>query len=85
MKPAAIEDKIFELLAQRQQGATICPSEVARAMEADETAWRERMPQVREAARSLAQAGRLTVTRRGVEVDATSRGGPIRIGRGPKA
>ena len=31
----AVEEKIFDLLAARRPGATICPSEVARALEAD--------------------------------------------------
>lgn len=84
MTPSAMEDVIFSLLAQRQDGATICPSEVARALATDEAAWRELMPQVRSVAHDLAQAGRLRVTRGGVEVDATSGGGPIRLGRGAK-
>ncbi|MCZ2495515.1 DUF3253 domain-containing protein [Xylophilus sp. Kf1] len=77
---AVVEAKIFELLAARKGGATICPSEVARALRADEAGWRGLMPQVREVAQSLAQAGRIIVTRGGVEVEATSRGGPVRLG-----
>lgn len=76
----AIEDKIFGLLATRNEGATICPSEVARALAPDGVQWRQLMPQVRQAAQELAQNNRLKVTRRGVRVDATSRGGPIRLG-----
>ena len=78
---AAIEDKIFGLLAARRGGATICPSEVARALATDAGAWRALMPQVRQVAHDLAQQGRLRVTRRGVQVDATGPGGPIRLGR----
>ena len=77
---AAIEEKIFGLLATRHDGATICPSEVARALAPDDVSWRQLMPQVREAAQELARNNRLKVTRRGVRVDATSRGGPIRLG-----
>ncbi len=77
---AAIEDKIFGLLARRHEGATICPSEVARSLVPDGVRWRQLMPQVRQAAQELAQAHRLDVTRRGARVDATSRGGPIRLG-----
>lgn len=77
---AAIEDAIFGLLATRREGATICPSEVARTLAPDDRRWRELMPQVRQAAQELAENHRLDVTRRGVRVDATSRGGPIRLG-----
>lgn len=76
-----VEAKIFGLLATRRQGATICPSEVARALITDGGLWRELMPKVRQVAQGLAQADRLTVTRAGVQVDATSLGGPIRLGR----
>ena len=58
----AIEDKIFGLLATRQEGATICQSEVARALVSDNSGWRERMPQVRQVAQQLAQDGGLDVT-----------------------
>jgi hypothetical protein len=77
---AAIEDVIFGLLATRREGATICPSEVARTLAPDDRRWRELMPQVRQAAQELAENDRLDVTRRGTRVDATSRGGPIRLG-----
>lgn len=81
MSAAAIEESIFGLLAQRQPDATICPSEVARALGTDDCPWRELMPQVRQVAQGLAMQGRLRVTRGGVPVDATGRGGPIRLGR----
>ena len=77
---AAIEDKIFGLLATRHAGATICPSKVARALISDDAGWRQLMQQVRQAAQELAQSNRLNVTRRGARVGATSRGGPIRLG-----
>ena len=38
------------------------------------------MPHVRQVAQALAQRHRLRVTRRGVLVDATAPGGPIRLG-----
>lgn len=74
---ATIEAKIFELLAARRPSATICPSEVARALEAD--AWRPLMPQIRQVAQRLADANRIVVTRSGATVDATQPGGPIRL------
>lgn len=79
--PAAIEDKIFGLLETRSERATICPSEVARALVADGGDWRALMPQIRQVAQGLAQRELLDVTRGGLPVDATSRGGPIRLGR----
>lgn len=81
--PTAIQDEIFALLARRKDGATICPSEVARAMETDATAWRALMQPVREVAQALADQGRLVITRAGVEVNASSAGGPIRLGLAP--
>lgn len=77
---AAIERMIFALLDARRPDATICPSDVARALAPGASgAWRALMPPVREVAQRLADARRLTVTRRGVPVDATSPGGPIRL------
>lgn len=82
---SAIEDKIFALLATRQEGASVCPSEVARALVPDHGPWRELMPQVRQVAQALAHNQRLRVTRGGMPVDATSRGGPIRLAHPRKA
>ncbi len=78
---AVLAATIFALLERRRPGATICPSDVARALSADEATWRASMPAIRRVAAGLARQGRLTVTRRGVEVDAEAPGGPIRLGR----
>lgn len=78
---AAVEKAIFRLLAARQHGTTICPSEVARDLAPVGERWRALMPQVRRVAQGLVVNGELLVTRRGVAVDATSPGGPIRLGR----
>lgn len=82
--PADIEGKIFSLLSARREGATICPSEVARALVTQTGPWRELMPQVRQVAQNLAQNHRLQVTRGGVPVDVNSLGGPIRLGHPPQ-
>ena len=74
-------EAIFALLDRRRGDATICPSEVARAMHAEEPDWRAAMPHIKQVAAALASRGLLRVTRRGEEVDATSKGGPIRLGR----
>lgn len=77
---AAIEHRVFALLAARRAGATVCPSEVARALVPRGAPWRALMPQVRRVAQALAGSGRLRVTRGGVPVDATRGGGPVRLG-----
>lgn len=67
---------ILSLLAERAPGATICPSEVARALDVD---WRPLMPAVREAAAGLVAEGRIDVTQGGEVVDLTAARGPIRL------
>ena len=81
MDDHAITESLFSLLAARAPSATVCPSDVARALAPEGGAWRALMPEVRRVAAGLAAQGRLRVTRGGVEVDAESRGGPIRLGR----
>ena len=58
---------IFDLLARRAPSATICPSDAARALAADEAAWRALMPEVRRVAAALAARGLLRVTSHGAE------------------
>ncbi len=72
---------IFGLLDKRAPGATICPSEAARALGHDEFAWRASMPEVRRVAAALARDGSLRVTAHGEDVDALQARGPIRLGR----
>ena len=73
--------RIFELLDARAAGATICPSDAARALASDESAWRALMPDVRRVAAALAAAGSLRVTAHGEDIDALQARGPIRLGR----
>lgn len=73
-----LEVVILELLDGRRDGATICPSDAARAAGGDD--WRPLMQPVRMAARRLAQDGRVVVTQRGRIVDPDDARGPIRIG-----
>lgn len=68
---------ILGLLATRARGATICPSEVARALGDD--GWRERMGPVREAARRLVHQGVLDIVQGGHVVDPSTARGPIRL------
>jgi hypothetical protein len=76
-----IAAKIVELLEARAAGATICPSEAARALAGGEAEWRALMPAIRRVAAALAQAGTLRVTAQGEDVDALQAHGPIRLGR----
>lgn len=83
----ALEVAIIELLRAREPGATICPSEAARAVagEADPAApageepWRELMEPAREAARRLVNAGEIDVVQQGAVVDPATATGPIRL------
>ena len=77
----AIADAMLTLLASRAPSASICPSDVARALSSDERIWRAKMPAIRRVAAQLAAEGRVKVTRGSEEVDALSKGGPIRIRR----
>ena len=73
----SIEDAIFNLLAQRDAGKTICPSEAARA--ADPEGWLRLMPQVRATAVGLARRGALVITRKGRPVDPETFKGVYRL------
>ena len=83
VRDKAIEDTVLGLLHQRPDGSTICPSEVARAIHVEASHWRAAMPEITDVAGRLADRGLLRVTRNGEAVNANSRGGPIRLGRGP--
>jgi hypothetical protein len=74
-----LEQLIIELLDRRAEGATICPSDAARA--ADPDGWRDLMEPVRRAARRLVAEDRVVITQGGEVVDPASATGPIRIRR----
>lgn len=71
------------LLALRAEGATVCPSEVARALAAGpdmaKDGWREAMPVVHAAVDRLLEEGVVRLSWKGTML--TSRAGPYRIGR----
>ncbi|MFJ4581354.1 DUF3253 domain-containing protein [Streptomyces echinatus] len=79
----SLEDAILGLLDRRAPGASVCPSEVARAVHgsADE-GWRELMEPVRRAAARLAAEGKVEITQHGSPVDPGRARGPVRIRRG---
>lgn len=74
-----LERSIVELLERRARGATICPSEAAKAVGGGE--WRDLMEPARRAARRLVALGDVEITQRGVVVDPSTARGPIRIRR----
>ena len=76
---ARLEQVIDALLDDRRPGATICPSEAARAV--DPEGWRQLMPAARAAAGRLAAAGQVEVTQRGEVVDVATARGPVRVRR----
>lgn len=73
-----LEEAIVSLLQSRAAGATICPSEAARAVFAGES-WRDRMEQTRRAGRRLVLEGRLEWTQRGRVVDPSTARGAVRF------
>jgi Protein of unknown function (DUF3253) len=89
----ALEERILDLLAQRDVGTTICPSEAARVVYRETTSdevtadrttgadegWRDLMEPARQAARRLVAAGRLEITQGGNIVDPDHATGPIRL------
>jgi hypothetical protein len=72
-----VESAIFEVLASRDAGKTICPSQAARALDAE--GWRRLMPQVRATAVGLARQGRLVITRHGKPADPDTFKGVYRL------
>jgi len=70
--------KIAEMLAARRPDATICPSEVARALAGEGGDWRARMEEVHAAVDGLVAAGAVRLSWKGAAM--AVRGGPYRIG-----
>jgi hypothetical protein len=73
----AAQRAILALLDART--GTICPSDAARVVDPD--GWRDRMDEVREAARGLVEAGEVEITQRGEVVELDTVRGPVRIRR----
>ena len=81
-------DATLALLAARASGATVCPSEVARAMVAADgakaaaTGWRTKMPDVHAAVDRLVAEDMVRLSWKGKTLKA--RAGPYRIRRGAR-
>ncbi|MEM1449429.1 MAG: DUF3253 domain-containing protein [Planctomycetota bacterium] len=73
----ALESAITALLDARAGGATICPSEAARSVDAE--GWRDLMEPARRAARRMVARGEAEITQRGRVVDPSTAKGPIRV------
>jgi len=74
-----LQQAILSLLEDRSVDATICPSEAARRVGGAD--WRPLMGPVRDAARRLAEEGRVEVRQHGRRVDPALARGPVRIAR----
>lgn len=72
-----IETSIFGMLAKRDPGKSICPSEVAKELQPEQ--WQRMMPKVRAVALGLMREGRLTITKKGKAVDPNGFKGVIRL------
>ena len=70
-------DAVRTLLEARAPGATICPSEAARALAAPDGDWRAEMPAVHEAVDRLVADGMVRLSWKGETL--WSRTGPYRI------
>ena len=79
--PASARDTTLALLADRSPDATICPSEVARAL-APGADWRDAMPIVHSAVDRLAEEGAVRLSWKGRLL--ATRAGPYRISRGDR-
>ena len=75
-------DMMLELLASRLPLATVCPSEVARAI-APGVNWRDAMPIVHSAVDRLVDEGVVRLSWKGHPL--AKRDGPYRIGRGSRS
>lgn len=77
MSDERIEKAILAACKARGPESSVCPSEVARALDPEH--WRPLMEPVRAAAANLARVGRIRMTQRGVEVDPERIRGAIRL------
>ena len=76
-----LEKVIMDLLNSSKKGATICPSQAARALleGADEQRWRALLEPARWAARRLVHQDKIRIMQGGKIVDPSKFKGPIRL------
>jgi hypothetical protein len=71
---------VLDLLYSRRDGATICPSDAARALgTAIGTEWRDLMRLVRTVAETMVRDGVLEIVQDDVPVDILAARGPVRL------
>lgn len=79
--PNLARDCALALIAGRAAGATVCPSEVARAVsrirERSDTRWRDAMAEVHATVDEMVAAGEITLSWKGRRL--SERSGPYRI------
>ncbi len=69
-----LREAILDMALQRGRDKSLCPSEVARALEPED--WQALMPEVRRVAAGMPE---IMATQNGVEVDPVTARGPIRL------
>jgi len=79
MNDETVENAILSLVERRGAGKSICPTDAARALDAEN--WRARLNAVRNGAIRLALAGKVDILRKGKPVDPTDFKGVYRIAR----
>lgn len=85
-EPSPIEATILRLTAERGPDKSICPTDVARALDpAEGDAWRRHLTAIRKTAARLAAAGRIEILRKGKPVPAEDMRGVIRLRAAPPA
>ena len=67
-----LEMAIMEILMERGEGKSICPSEVVRRLYPEN--WRDKMTDVRQAARELVKKQIIVITQKGQVVDPDAKG-----------
>lgn len=77
MNIETIRAEILRQVQERGAGKSICPSEVARALEPE--TWRRLLGPVRDAAAALAREGRVAILRKGKAVSPDEIRGVIRL------
>jgi len=77
MKEQQVSKEIFQLLAKRGPGKSICPSEVARNIAPDN--WRAWMDLVRSVALKLAKEDEILITQKDKVLSPNQIKGPIRL------
>ncbi len=75
--PDRIRDTIIALCTARGVDKSICPSEVARALDGE--GWRSHLSRVRSVAADLARQGRIDILRKGKPIDPDRVKGVIRL------